>query len=133
MGAWGASGGSSILPTPTQLTVNEKYIRMEIFKRFILLYKKDKLLFFSIISTLPTVLIWLFGLISYIWNIIYTYLILNLNSTEQMGIFLITPFIAANLAFLSYIKNKILFSKLIFITNIFFVILVLIASFVFDG
>lgn len=101
---------------------------MSICKNILLCVKKDKILFFSVILTLPSILIWCAGGISYVWSVIYKYLIVGLSVKWHLFILLILPFAALNLALLSYIKTKSSVSKKIFLLNLFFIILVTAAS-----
>jgi len=103
------------------------------FKRVFLLLKKDKVLFLSIIFTLPSILIWLSGGISYLWSFIYKFTISRLTSSGQLFLLLVVPFIALNLALISYFKNKSQQSKKIVYLNLFFVLLVIVSSFMVGG
>ena len=112
-------------------TDNMKIVLM--FKRVFLLLKKDKVLFLSIIFTLPSILIWLSGGISYLWSFIYKFTISRLTSSGQLFLLLVVPFIALNLALISYFKNKSQQSKKIVYLNLFFVLLVIVSSFMVGG
>jgi len=104
---------------------------VSIFKKTFLVFKKDKVLLLTIIFTLPTILIWSSGAISFIWSLIYKFTISRLSASGQLFILLIIPFFASNLALISFLKGKSKLSKRLFFLNVFFVVLVIFFSMVF--
>jgi hypothetical protein len=101
-------------------------------KKIIDLMKKDKIFFISIVLTIPSIFIWLFGGISYLWSFVSTYILLKLPSLGVLILLLIFPFVAFNLGLISYLKNKNGISKKIFLLNIFFVLLSIVSSIIFS-
>lgn len=103
--------------------------RIRLFKKIIQLpNKKDKLFFISIILTLPSILIWSFGTISYLWSLVYKYIFINLSLKLQMLLLLIIPFTASTLSLIDFIRTRSHPSKILFILNLFSIVMVIFTS-----
>jgi hypothetical protein len=97
-------------------------------KRFILTISRDRFKFIAFILTIPSGIIWLSGMVSYIWALISKYFLLKLPPWGAFFILLIIPFIAFISGVISYLKSKSSIAKWLLLTNLFFILLTIISS-----
>lgn len=102
--------------------------KTKIFRAVIPLYKNKKLLLASVIFTLPSILIWSFGTVSYLWSLTYKYIFINFSLKSQMLLLLIIPFTASTLSLIDFIRTRSRPSKILFILNLFFIVMVIFTS-----
>ncbi len=127
MGAWGASGGSSILPTPTKIMKVNNNIRSAISN-----ISKNKLLTVAVLLTFFPFVIWSFGAVSYIWAIISNFVLTKLPVWTTVFFLLVAPFLAFFLSLINYLNKKDKLSKKLFLLNLVFISLSIISSLLFS-
>jgi len=92
------------------------------------LFKTDRILFLSIILTLPALVIWIMSLLSFIWINISDLLFNKTTSRGQLLLLVIAPFCALLLALFNYLKSKENSAKIIFILNLILILVFIISS-----
>src|SRR4030042_5313377 len=91
---------------------------------------KNKLLLLGIILTIPSFFFWSSALISYLWiNFIGKY-ILSFPPKWQFLIFMGLPLLGFAVSLFNYFRKPTKTTRFLIITNLFFLILLIIASFV---
>src|SRR4030066_544890 len=90
---------------------------------------KKKLSLLGIVLTIPSFYFWTSALISYLWiNFIGKY-ILSLSPKWQFLIFLGLPLLGFMISLFSYFKRPTKIAKFLIVINLFFLVLLIIASF----
>jgi hypothetical protein len=100
-------------------------------KRLLKIAGTDKMLFFSLVLTVPSVIVWFSGTVSFLWSLISKYFLLKLPPWGIILIIIIIPFIAFNLGLISYLTKRGNLSKKIFLANLFFILLAILFSLIF--
>ena len=91
----------------------------------------DWVFIISVILTIPPLIIWVLGILSYLWFFIDKYISQGLGYGGQIALLLIFPFVTANISLINYLKTKNKSFKRLLIINFVLILLFFISSLIF--